>query len=56
MFEEDVFALFKRLKKLKSKDYSVTSATINVFNKLGEHDISGKKKLKSLVICFKLLS
>lgn len=44
MFEEDMFALFKRLKKLKSKDDSVTSAAINVFNKLGEPNISGKKK------------
>lgn len=49
MLEEDVFALFNRQTELKSKDDSMTSTAINVFNKMGEpNHITKKKSFKKI--------
>lgn len=44
---EDVFALLKRQTKLKSKDYSMTSAAVDIFNKLWEHNTRKRRLNKS---------
>lgn len=56
MLEEDVFALFNRQTELKSKDDSMTSTAINVFNKMGEpNHITKKNHLKKSGYLFQAL-